>query len=93
MRVRKAVFPAAGWGVVLKHQIPFADAELFHDQNGFWNLDDTNQMNLRSRTGIRVPVRGGVIASLQLDVDWDRTPLDDRRSTDATWLLGLGYAW
>lgn len=93
LRTDDASFPAAGWGVVLKHQIPFADAEFFHDQNGFWNLDETNRMNLRSRTGIRVPVRGGVIASLQFDVDWERAPLDDRRSTDATWLLGLGYAW
>ena len=86
-------FPAAGWGVALKRQVSFADAEIFHDQQGFWNLDDSDQMNLRSRTGIRFPVRGGIIASLQLDLDWERTPVDGRRSTDSTWLLGLGYAW
>lgn len=86
-------FPAAGWGVALKRQVSFADAEVFHDQQGFWNLDDSDQMNLRSRTGIRFPVRGGIIASLQLDLDWERTPVDGRRSTDSTWLLGLGYAW
>ncbi|MCM5570004.1 DUF481 domain-containing protein [Burkholderiaceae bacterium FT117] len=85
--------PAAGWGVDFKHRIGFASAEMFHDQQGFWNLEDTGQMTVRSRTGLRLPVRAGITASLQVNLDWEREPSPGRRSTDTTWLLGLGYQW
>lgn len=86
-------YPAAGWGVDFKHRLDFASAELFHDQQGYWNLEDTGKMTVRSRSGIRLPVREGLTASLQLNVDWEREPSPGRRSTDSTWLLGLGYQW
>ena len=50
-------------------------------------------MNVRSRSGLRVPFVSGLVASLQLNLDWDSEPASGRRSTDATWLIGLGYAW
>jgi hypothetical protein len=86
-------YPAAGWGVTFKHRTPLFDTELFHDQEGFWNLEDTSQMTLRSRSGIRMPLRGGLTASLQLNLDWEPEPSPGRRSTDTSWLLGLGYEW
>jgi hypothetical protein len=86
-------YPAAGWGIGLKHRLQFASAELFHEQEGYSNLRDTGQMTLRSRSGVRVPVRAGLSASLQLNVDWEREPSPGRRSTDSAWLLGIGYEW
>lgn len=86
-------YPAAAWGVEAKHRLAAWDAELFHDQKGFWNLREGREVNLRSRTGLRMPVHGGVIASLQLNLDVDKQPGDTRRPLDATWQLGLGYAW
>jgi hypothetical protein len=40
-----------------------------------------------------VPLAQGFNATAQLNLDWDRVPAPNRRSTDRTWLLTLGYAW
>ncbi|RPH59915.1 MAG: DUF481 domain-containing protein, partial [Burkholderiales bacterium] len=86
-------FPALGWGVNVSHRLDTLSAELFHDQQGFWNLDDVSQLTLRSRTGLRVPFVSGLTATLQLNLDWESEPAPGRTGTDATWLIGLGYAW
>lgn len=86
-------WPALGWGVNFTHRLDRLSAELFHDQQGFWNLEDPSEATLRSRTGVRVPFVFGLTASLQLNLDWDSDPTPGRRATDSSWLLGLGYAW
>lgn len=86
-------YPALGWGVRYSQWVLDRRAELFHDQDGFWNLRDTDGLTLRSRSGIRVPVAGGLTASGQLNVDWENSPEPGRESTDSTLLLGLGYRW
>jgi len=86
-------YPALGWGVNLSRRIDWFGAELFHDQSGFWNLDDAAQVTVRSRSGIRLPFISGMTASLQLNLDWEGEPTDGRRATDASWLIGVGYAW
>ena len=86
-------WPAVGWGANLGYRLGAWSAELFHDQQGFLNLDDLSQVTLRSRSGLRLPLASGLTASLQLNLDWDSQPATGRRGTDATWLVGLGYAW
>lgn len=86
-------FPAIGWGVNATHRLPFLSAELFHDHTAFWNLEDTSEVTVRSRSGIRLPFIYGLNASLQLNLDWEGEPAGGRHATDSTWLIGLGYAW
>jgi len=86
-------WPAVGWGANLGYRLDTWPAELFHDQQGFLNLDDPSQVTLRSRSGLRVPFASGLTASLQFNFDWDSQPSPGRRSGDSTWLVGLGYAW
>lgn len=86
-------FPALGWGLNVTHRLTFLSAELFHDHTGFWNLEDTSEVTVRSRSGIRLPFIYGLNASLQLNVDWEGEPASGRHATDSSWLLGLGYAW
>ncbi|RIK91935.1 MAG: DUF481 domain-containing protein [Burkholderiales bacterium] len=86
-------YPALGWGVNLSRRTSWFAAELFHDQTGFWNLDDAAQVTVRSRSGIRLPFVSGLTASLQLNLDWEGEPAAGRHATDASWLVGVGYAW
>lgn len=86
-------WPALGWGVNLAHRLDTLSAEIFHDQQGFWNLEDVSQLTVRSRSGVRVPFASGLTASLQLNLDWESEPAPGRRGTDSTWLIGLGYGW
>lgn len=86
-------YPALGWGVRAAHWLFDRRAELFHDQDGFWSLADTEQLTIRSKSGVRLPIAAGLTASAQLNADWERTPAQGRKAVDSTLLLGLGYAW
>jgi len=86
-------YPALGWGVNFSHWISNRRLQLFHDQEGFWNLEDRNQASVRSKTGVRIPVADRLTASAQLNLDWEREPAPGRKAVDTTWLLGLGYDW
>lgn len=80
-------YPALGWGLKATY------GPWFHEHEGFWNLEDTAALLVRSKTGLRLPLLQRVSASLQLNVDWERRPAAGRRPTDATLLLGMNYAW
>lgn len=86
-------YPAAGWGVRYSQQVLSKRAEVFHEQDGYWNLESSSDITVRSRTGLRVPLVEGLTASAQWNVDWSREPEPGRSATDSTLLVGLGYAW
>ena len=86
-------YPALGWGIGFSHWVTDHSLQLFHDQQGFWNLEDRDQLSLRSKTGVRVPVAERLTASAQLNLDWEREPAPGLKAVDTTWLLGLNYSW
>jgi putative salt-induced outer membrane protein YdiY len=83
-------YPALGWGIKARYA-PRPQLELFHEQEGFWNLDDAQDIVLRTQSGLRVPVAERLKASVQLKLDWERRPSPGRHATDRTLLLGLDY--
>lgn len=86
-------YPAAGWGIKGSLRPKGRKVELFHEQEGFWNLEDTAAVVVRSKTGVRVPLIARINAAAQLNVDWERRPAPGRASTDRTLLLGVDYTW
>jgi putative salt-induced outer membrane protein YdiY len=86
-------YPALGWDVRLSHWLGAKAVELVHEEEGYWNLRDTHQVTLRSRTGMRVPVAKGMVANASLNVDWERQPAGGRKPLDTTLLLGVGWEW
>lgn len=86
-------YPAAGWGIKGSWLPGGGRLELFHEQDGFWNLEDTDVVTLRSKTGLRVPVMARLNATAQINMDWESEPAPGRASTDRTLLLGLDYTW
>jgi hypothetical protein len=80
-------YPALGWGVKAGYP-PW-----FHEHEGFWNLEDTDAVFVRSKTGLRLPLLKGLGVSAQLNLDWERRPAPGRKSTDSTLLIGIDYAW
>ncbi|HYI88047.1 MAG TPA: DUF481 domain-containing protein [Burkholderiales bacterium] len=80
-------YPAVGWGVKAAY------TPWFHEHDGFWNLEDTAAVLIRSKSGLRMPLLPRVSASVQLNVDWERRPAPGRSATDSTLLFGVNYAW
>jgi putative salt-induced outer membrane protein YdiY len=86
-------YPALGWGIKATFVPWSARVEIFHEQDGFLNLEDTGTVILRSRTGVRVPLVARLNATAQVNVDWERTPAPERVPTDRTLLLGVDYTF
>jgi putative salt-induced outer membrane protein YdiY len=46
-----------------------------------------------SWAGLRVPLIGGFVGSLEYEIDYDGQPAEDTKTTDQTLRLKLGYQW
>ena len=86
-------YPALGWGLKASFAPWGARLRLFHEQEGFWNLEDTRIVTLRTKSGVKVPLLDGLNATAQLNLDWEREPAPGRAATDSTLLLGLDYSF
>jgi hypothetical protein len=86
-------YPAFGWGMKASFAPWGPRLEIFHEQEGFWNLEDTDVVVLRSKSGLRLPLVDGLNATAQLNVDWERQPAPGRDTTDSTLLLGVDYSF
>lgn len=86
-------YPALGWGVHFSRWLWQHRIKVFHNEDGYWDLTHSGEVTLRTRTGLRVPIIQRLLATAQLDVDWDRHPAPGVKSTDSTLMFGLGYQW
>ncbi len=67
--------------------------QFYHKQNGIWNLENTNKITLNSWTGFRFPLRYGIVASAELELEYDSLPSESIHQSDRTYRLKLGYQW
>ena len=65
--------------------------QFFHFHEGYVSLEDTNDIFIKSRTGIRVPLFVHFNATLQYNLDWEKSPAPGRDKTDRTLMFTLGY--
>jgi putative salt-induced outer membrane protein YdiY len=63
----------------------------FHRHDGFFGLTDTNNLFVQTRVGVRGSLMGGLAATLQFDVDYDRSPSPGRKRIDRSVGLTFGY--
>jgi putative salt-induced outer membrane protein YdiY len=64
---------------------------LFHRHDGYFSLAGNDNRFIKMGNGVRVPIAGGFIATLQLDLDYDPTPIPGGQSIDRTFALSFGY--
>jgi len=65
----------------------------YHRQFGYIALDGKDKVLWQSWTGIRMPLAGGLSASIEFEYDYDSNPALRAKTTDTTLNLKLGYAW
>lgn len=46
-----------------------------------------------SWTGLRVPLFGGFVGSIEYEIDYDSAPTQATKTTDKTLRLKIGYQW
>lgn len=83
----------ARWALEYNQKVLDERFDLFHDHEIFIPSDDTGAFLLESKTGVRVPITAGIIASGQIDFDWDNDPEPGIVEDDTKYALKLGYEW
>ncbi|VAW74384.1 hypothetical protein MNBD_GAMMA15-1356 [hydrothermal vent metagenome] len=81
------------WGLNWEQSLWGDRLKFFHRHRGNQGLDNRDNLIINAQTGVRVPVAAGLSASAEYDLDWNRSPPDNTKSTDHAFLLGLGYDW
>jgi putative salt-induced outer membrane protein YdiY len=64
---------------------------VFHQHDGFFGLIGSNRLFVQTRNGLRMVLMGGVVATIEYDLDYDRSALPGRKRTDHTAALTFGY--
>lgn len=86
-------YPAGRLASKLDHYLFGSKTQFFHRNEGFFALDDSENVFVRTQTGLRWPVIERLAATAQYNVDWDANPAPGRSRTDRTILFTLGYNW
>lgn len=88
----------AGWMInfdkyVLPDLLQSYHLQLYHRQTGLWNLYDSNDVIWNTWTGLRFPLILGLVASTEIQVEYDSGAAPDADEVDTTYMLKLGYQW
>lgn len=67
--------------------------QLFHEHELLVPTDDTDAFVFESESGVRVPLRKGLVATAEVEYDWDNAPAPGVEEDDTTYALKLGYEW
>jgi putative salt-induced outer membrane protein YdiY len=65
--------------------------QLFHNHDGYFGVTGDDNLFFRMQNGARLALAAGFITTLELDLDYDRSPAPGRDNTDRTFALTLGY--
>lgn len=86
-------FPTLGLG--FKYEQKFLNQKLvyFNNFNVDTNLNDTSDVLLRNRMGIRIPIADGINLSTQFNLDYDNEPAIGKKKTDTALIFSVGYAF
>ena len=86
-------YPSGRWAVRYDQYFFDKFVQVFHVHEGHISLDDTKDMFVRTRTGLRFPLRKGFNTTIQYNWDWDNTPAQGIERVDERYLFTLGYSW
>ncbi len=84
----------AAWALDYDQKFMEDAFRLFHDHTIDAPFDDLSDNWLfQSSTGVRLPVINGILASAQVDYDYDKSPAAGFQEDDTTYSVKLGYEW
>lgn len=67
--------------------------QFYHEQRGLWDVEKTDKITFTSWTGFRFPLRSGIVASAEVELEYDSKPQPSVHRTDTTYRLKIGYQW
>ncbi len=86
-------FVAGRWNLNFDRFFFSKRLQFFHYHTGLISLEDTEDLTIWSQTGVRLPITDHFNSTLQVNLDWDKSPSPGRKKTDTTYIITLGYLW
>jgi putative salt-induced outer membrane protein YdiY len=65
--------------------------QFFHKHDGYFGLEGEDNLFIKMQNGVRLSVLANFVTTLQLDLDYDKSPSPGRQQTDRTFALTFGY--
>lgn len=84
---------AARWALDYDQKVWDEALQLFHEHEFLVPTDDTEDFLFDSKTGVRVPLKKGLVATGEVDFEWDNKPEPGIVEDDTTYAIKLGYEW
>lgn len=84
---------AAGWAFDYDQKVWDEALQLFHNHQLDVPVDETKSYVFESQTGVRLPIKNGIIGTAQIDYDRDNDPASGAEKDDTEYSLKLGYEW
>jgi putative salt-induced outer membrane protein YdiY len=63
----------------------------FHRNDAFFGVTGTDNLFVNTRNGVRLSVVGGLVMTIEYDLDYDKSPAAGRKTTDHSTGLTFGY--
>lgn len=86
-------YPGARWAIKYDQTLFSGKAKLFHEHETLVGFQEQNHFLFYSKTGLRFPLVFNMNASTQLNYNYDSSPSQGRKKTDATLMFTVGYGW
>ena len=65
--------------------------QFFHQHNGYFGVTGEDNLFVQMKNGVRLGLVGGLVTTIQHDLDYDRSPAPGTKNTDRTFALTFGY--
>lgn len=86
-------YPALRWATKYDQRLFGTEMQIFHNHEILSDLTDPEQTLIRLQTGLRLPLMQRLMATAQLNVDYDNAPASGKNKTDRVYLFTVGYRW
>lgn len=84
---------AGRWAMNFDHLIPHSSVVFFHNHEGLISIENSEDLIIRSRTGLRMPVYKGIHTTLDVKWEWDNSPAADQEKNDTDYNFSFGYSF
>ena len=86
-------FFAFSWNMDMHSNYLGPNTDSYLRQVGVWNLEDSSDLVVNTRIGIRMPVRPKITVNTELKLEYDSGAPEDIEELDQTFTIGFGYRW
>lgn len=86
-------YPAGRLAIKYDQFVGKTNIQFFHNDETYVDLQDVENVFLRTSTGFRFPLISRLNATLQYDYDWENQPAPGRTKEDQTVRATLGINW